>query len=233
MSEPSTDLLSLNIPLVVEVESLAIPFRDFYETRDRLLDEGRTFDVFSLMGIYYHQLHLCCMGNACKAMCSSKLVAAEKYNRRARFVHMGETELKECENMLRIEEMHDDVLKQRTSQEPVKWDDLNDRQQAWFKLNCIVTHTDAPLARVQEAVELLKECGATRNLPPEVSRDFACKIRNAMAGYINGISDEVFRKHIGIVTDYMLRFMPDTERFICQRESLADYSCTSNCYRLQ
>ncbi len=225
--------MSEDVALVIEVESLAVPIRDFYEIRDQLVSENKTFDPFSLMSVPYHQLYLCCIGNAGDARCEPALVAAEKHNRRARFIIMDEDGLLENNGILQQERMVGDVLSRRgKSSQLGRWEDLSDRQQVWFKLNCVVNHTDSPLLRVQEAVNLLKDCGSSHSLPPEVARDFAAKIRNVMHGYLNGITDEMFRKRIATFADHVINFLPDDERKVCQNESLADYSCTSNCYRV-
>lgn len=220
-------------PLVVEVESLAIPIRDFYETRDQLIHEGKTFDWITLMSIPYHQLYLACIGNAGAAMCSVKLVAAEKRNRRSRFMDMDHTEFESCSTLLQAEHMLEDVkIRRAVAKTPSKWGECSERMQAWFKLNCLMNHTDSPLTRVAEAIDLLKEAAMSHDLPQEVAFSFVAKIRAAGAGLQQGITSDQFRDRMGMISEAILHFLPDNERKFCEKEELADYVCTSNCYRV-
>jgi len=230
-----SDPLKIDVPLVVEIESLAIPICDFHETRDRLIAEKKHFDPISLMSVPYGQLYLCCISNAGKAMCNKNFVTNERRNRRARFLSMDEVAIAECTGMLHTERMYDDVKYRRESSftAPSKWDDCSDRQQAWFKLNCVVNHTDQPMGRLADTIDLLKQAAFAHDLPNDVVFSMIARIRAAASALHNGITDPQFRERLIVICNSIYYFLPENERLFVSKEELADYTCTSNCYRTE
>jgi hypothetical protein len=226
--------ITIDPPLIVEIESLALPIHDFYETRNKLIAEGKQFDPISLMSVPYGQLYLCCISNAGTAMCDSALVAAERRNRRTRFLTMDAEQLKECDSLLHTERMLEDVkwCRESNSITPTKWSECNERQQAWFKVNCVINHTDSPMNRLAEAIDLLKQAAFNHDLPNDVVFSLIARIRAAVSALAQGITEQQFRERIIQIADTIYYFLPENERLFCGKEELRDYSCTSNCYRV-
>ncbi len=215
----------------IEVESYRSPRRNFYDLRDNLIDKDEKFDETTLRMLPYHQLHLASIGNAGDAACDPELIQQEKTRRRERFVAMEEEEFKACERYLRTEEMYDDVILAVSSKPAPCWDDLNDRQKAWAKLNCLHNHIDDPHHRMGEAILLLRKCSTT-SLPTDVCLHYMSKLRGLMSVYPGKLGDDFFRSQIEDIRDNVRDFLPDEERIICDREQIADFQCTSDCFRV-
>jgi len=205
--------------------------RDFYDLRSDLIEQNRQFDEVSLRLLPYHQLHLCAIGNAGDAACSLDLIQREKSSRRERFIAMDEAELKTCERYLKAEEMYDDVVLVRGSKLAPHWGELNDRQQAWAKLSCLYNHVDDPQTRMGEALLLLRRCSTT-SLPNDVCLHYIGKLKGLMAVYPGKLPDEFFRAQIEDVRDNIRDFLPDEELGVCDKGQIADYQCTSDCFRV-
>jgi len=215
----------------VDVESYGPSRRDFYDLRSELIEDSKKFDEVSLRRLPYHQLHLTCIGNAGDAACSPELVQQEKARRRERFIAMEEEEFKACERYLRTEEIYDDVVFAISSKLAVRWGDLNDRQKAWAKLNCLHNHIDNPHPRMGEVILLLRKCSTT-SLPTDVCLHYMSKLRGLMSVYPGKLGDEFFRSQIEDIRDNVRDFLPDEERIICDKEQVADFQCTSDCFRV-
>jgi len=216
----------------VDVESYGNARRDFYDLRSDLIEQDKTFDGASLRLLPYHQLHLAAMGNAGDAVCPLILVQQEKARRRERFLAMDEAELKACERYLRAEEMYDDVILVIGSKLAPRWGELSDPQKLWAKLNCLYNHLDDPQQRMGEALLLLRKCSTTSNLPTDVCQHYMGRLRGLMATYPGSLSDDFFRSQIEDIRDNVRDFLPDEERLICDREQVADFQCTSDCFRV-
>ncbi len=221
----------------IEVESHGQSRRDFYDLRDDLIDQDKKFDETSLRLLSYHQLHLAAMGNAGDSACTQRLVQEEKARRRERFLAMDEAELKASERYLRTEEMWDDVILCISSKLAPRWGELTDRQRTWAKLNCLYNHIDNPQARMGEALLLLRLCSFSdtehqASLPTDVCHHYMSKLRGLMTVYPGQLSDDFFRTQIEDIRDNIRDFLPDDERAICDREQIADFQCTSDCFRV-
>jgi hypothetical protein len=215
----------------VEVESYGNTRRDFYDFRDNLIERGKTFDEASLRLLSYHQLYLAAIGNAGAAVCSPQFVQREKARRRERFLAMEPEELKTCERYLRVEEMYDDVIVALGSKLAPRWDGLSDRQKLWAKLNCLYNHLDDPQTRIGEALLLLRKCSTT-SLPTDVCQHYIQRMQGLMATYPGRVTDEFFRTQIEDIRDNIRDFLPDEEQEVCDEQQIADYSCTSDCFRV-
>lgn len=212
--------------------------RDFYDLRGDLIEQNKRFDETSIVLLPYHQLHLACLGNAGEAACSPELVHEEKVRRRGRFLTMEAVEFKVCELQLRAEEMYDDVMLAINSKQTPRWGELTDRQKTWAKLNCLYNHIDDPHTRMSEALELLHLCSFTddvheASLPTDVCHHYSAKLRGLMSVYPEGLpDDDSFRAQIEDIRDNIRDFLPDDERAITDEEQIADYQCTSDCFRV-
>jgi len=221
----------------VDVETYGSSRRDFYDFRSDLIEQDKKFDETSLRLLPYHQLHLASMGNAGDAACPQKLVHEEKARRRERFLAMDETDLKTCERYLRAEEMWDDVILCINSKLAPRWAEFTDRQQAWAKLNCLYNHIDDPQPRMGEALLLLRRCSFSdkdhqASLPTDVCLHYMSKLRGLLSVYPGQMSDDFFRAQIEDIRDNIRDFLPDDERAVCDKEQIADYQCTSDCFRV-
>jgi len=216
----------------VDVESYGNARRDFYDLRSDLIEQDKQFDDTSLPLLPYHQLHLAAMGNAGDAACLPRLIHKEKARRRERFIAMDETELKACERYLRAEEMYDDVVLVIGSKLAPRWGELSDPQKLWAKLNCLYNHLDDPQQRMGEALLLLRKCSTTSYLPTDVCQHYMQKMRGLMATYPGKITDPFFRAQIEDIRDNVRNFLPEAERSICDKEQIADYQCTQDCFRI-
>jgi len=221
----------------IDVETYGSTRRDFYDFRSDLIEQDKKFDEASLRLLPYHQLHLAAMGNAGDAACPQRLVQDEKARRRERFLAMDGAELKACERYLRTEEMYDDVILCISSKLAPRWGELTDRQKAWAKLNCLYNHIDEPQQRMGEALLLLRLCSFSdahhdASLPTDVCHHYMSKLRGLMSVYPGQMSDDFFRTQIEDIRDNIRDFLPDDERAIIDKEQIADYQCTSDCYRV-
>lgn len=215
----------------IEIEHLGSVRRDFYALRDELLAVGRKFDTTTLAVVSYSQLHLCCIGNAGEAACTSKLVADEKTRRRGRFLSMEPEELQAAETYLKVERMHSDVLFALAQRTAPRWDELKYRQRVWLKLACLFNHVDNPQQRLGHAVLLLRK-SSTSDLPTEVAITFMNKLKGLLTCYPGKISDSVFREKISDIAGSLIEFLPVEERKVLEAEQLQDFVCTSDCFRM-
>ncbi len=215
----------------IEVESYRSPRRNFYDLREDLIDKNEKFDERTLRLLPYDQLHLCCMGNAGDAACTSRLVQQEKTFSRERFLSLEEEEFKKCENFLRSEGMYDDVIFAIAARNAPQWDDLNDRQRAWAKLNCLHNHIENSHPRIEDVILLLRKCAIT-SLPDDVCKHYIGKLKGLLTVYPGGITDDYFRTQIDDIRDNIRDFLPDEEQKVCNREQIRDFSCTSDCFRV-
>ena len=215
----------------IDVEAYGSSRRDFYDLRSELIEDSKKFDESVLRLLPYHQLHLTCIGNAGDAACDPELVQREKARRRERFIAMDEDEFRACERYLRAEEMYDDVILAVCSKSAPHWADLNDRQQAWAKLNCLYNHIDDPHPRIGEAILLLRKCSTT-SLPTDVCHHYSGKLRSLISVYPGKLGNDFFRSQIEDIRDNVRDFLPDEERVVCDREQIADFQCTSDCFRV-
>jgi hypothetical protein len=201
----------------IDVESYGAARRDFYDLRSDLIEQDKKFDETSLHLLPYHQLHLAAMGNAGDAVCPIVLVQQEKASRRERFLAMDEAEFKACERYLRADEM---------------WGELSDPQKLWAKLNCLYNHLDDPQQRMGEALLFLRKCATASYLPTDVCQHYMQKVRGLMATYPGKVADTFFRAQIEDIRDNIRNFLPDNERGICDKGQIADFQCTSDCFRI-
>lgn len=215
----------------LEIDSLGAPLRNFEELRDELIAAGRKFDAEALSHLPYEKLALCATGVAGFAMCSQALVREEKQSRRTRFQTMSEAELREVRTLLQIEQMGDDVTRERTRLRAPKWEDLRPRQRVWFKLNCITNHLDGVTDRVREAIALLQHVKEVRDLPDDFVNHQYRKLEVLLQIYPMSLSDAMFRAKIAEIAFEIKKIIPDEEQKQCEAEVLFNYSCTSDCYR--
>ena len=216
----------------VDVESYGSTRRDFYDLRSDLIEQGKKFDETSLRLLPYHQLHLAAMGNAGDAACQVTVVQQEKSRRRERFLAMDAEEFKACERYLRAEEMYDDVILVIGSKLAPRWEELSDSQKLWANLNCLYNHLDDPQQRMGEALLLLRKCSTTSYLPTDVCQHYMGRLRGLMATYPGKVQDDFFRAQIEDIRDNIRDFLSDIERGVCDKEQIADFQCTSDCFRI-
>jgi hypothetical protein len=216
----------------VDVESYGNTRRDFYDLRSDLIEQDKKFDETSLSLLPYHQLHLAAMGNAGAAACQVTVVQQEKARRRERFIAMDETEFKASERYLRAEEMYDDVIRVIGSKLAPRWEELSDPQKLWAKLSCLYNHLDDPQQRMGEALLLLRKCSTISHLPTDVCQHYMGRLRGLMATYPGKVTDAFFRAQIEDTRDNIRDFLTDDERGACDKEQIADYQCSSDCFRI-
>jgi hypothetical protein len=218
--------------LRITVESLGLPQKDFYQVKNELLLVGKKFDKETLPSIPYSQLHLCSLSSANSTICSLRLIQEEKQSRRERFIIMDRDEILQMKNYLIIERMWDDVVQERAYRVLPHWNNMNERQRVWLKLNCVFNHVDDPNQRGGEIISGLIKCGVTRLLPPEVVFSFSTKLKDLLKLYPVKIADNTLRDRISVLSDGILQFLPEEERQLIENEEIQEYSCTSDCYRV-
>jgi hypothetical protein len=216
----------------VDVESYGGARRDFYDLRIDLIEQDKRFDETSLRLLPYHQLHLAAMGNAGDAACQVTVVQQEKARRRERFLAMDAEEFKACERYLRAEEMYEDVILVIGSKLAPRWEELSDPQKLWAKLGCLYNHLDDPQQRMGEALLLLRKCSTTSHLPTDVCQHYLFRLKGLMATYPGQVSDDFFRTQIEDTRDNIRDFLTDDERGVCDNGQIANYQCTSDCFRI-
>lgn len=214
----------------LEIDTLGTPLRKFEELRDELTAAGKKFDEETLTHVPYEQLVLCATGHAGAAMCPIALVQAEKECRRTRFITMTDPEFQQVQNLLRIEQMHEDTKKARRRHGSPSWEDLTPRQRVWFKLNCINNHIDNVTPRMEEAIQLLCLSGQT-DLPSDVATHYVKQLDILRQIYPGKLAERTFRGKIATIAHNILAFLPAEEAKVCEEEVLYNYSCTSDCYR--
>lgn len=215
----------------LEIDSLGAPLRVFEELRDELIAAGKKLDPSTLPHVSYDRLAFCATGIAGKAMCSVALVREEKQSRRERFASMSETELRDSRTLLQIEQMGEDVARERLRVRAPRWEELRPRQQVWFKLNCIMNHLDGVHDRVRETITLLKLVNETHDLPADFSNHQRRKLEVLLQVYPTNLPDSLFRAKIAEIAFEIKKIIPDEEQKQCEAEVLFNYSCTSDCYR--
>jgi|SRR5271157_3407563 len=215
----------------LEIDSLGAPIRVFEELRDELVAAGKKFDAEALSHISYDKLAFCATGLAGKAMCPLALVREEKRQRRDRFFSMSEVELRDARTLIQIEQMGEDIARERLRVRAPKWEILRPRQQVWFKLNCIMNHLDGVTERVREAITLLRLVNETHDLPEDFTKHQRRKLEVLLQVYPLSLPDSMFRAKIAEIALEIKKIMPDEEQKQCEAEVLFNYSCTSDCYR--
>lgn len=214
----------------LEIDSLGAPLRPFEELRDELIAAGKKFDAESLSHIPYEKLVCCATGMAGEAMCPLALVQEEKNLRRDRFMSMSEFELNQVNTLLRIEQMRDDVVRQRAVQGTPKWDELTPRQQVWFKLRCIQNHLDAVSIRMTEVADLFCQCIESRSLPVNFAAHHLRKVQILIHVYPNNMPEKSFREQIADIAKEVKDRLTEPEIAVCEAEVLYNHSCTSDCF---
>lgn len=209
-------------------------YREFDYILRRLLEKGEIFDKETLKLVPYYQLHLCCIGNAGEAVCSSSLVHIEKQTRRDRFLNMEPEEFKAATNFLKLQQMYDDVMYAISYRTAPKWENLTDCQKLWAKLTCLYNHVENPFSRLEEIQSLFSRCEGSSHseLPVEVCKVYAHRLGALNSVYPGGISDGAFRDKIGEIAATIQEFLPDNDVVILEKERLQDFSCTSDCFRV-
>lgn len=215
----------------LETDSLGAPQRSFEELRDELIAAGEKFDAKALSHLPYEQLARCATGMAGDAMCSVTVVREEKKSRRNRFRSMSEAELRDSKILLQIEQMDNDVARERVLSRAPQWETLRPRQQAWFKLNCIMNHLDGVADRIREADAILQRVQETHDLPEDFTAYQRKKLGVLLQIYPLSLSDALFRLKIAEISLEIKKFLPNDEQSVCEAEVLQSYSCSSDCYR--
>jgi hypothetical protein len=217
--------------MILEIDSLGSPLRNFEELRDELVAINKKFDAEALTHIPYEKLAHCATAMAGSAMCPLALVREEKRARRERFLGMSDDDLRDSKILLQIEQMDADVVRDRARNRSPKWEDLHPRQQVWFKLNCIMSHLDNVTVRMAEAVDLLRLVQEKHDLPDDFTIHQRQRLESLMQIYPMRLSDPLFRMKISEIAFEIKKFLPDDEQRVCDAEVLESYSCTSDCYR--
>lgn len=218
----------------IEVESLGN--QDFFEIRDSLIQQGEKFTKSSLALVKYDQLNYCALGVAGVTACSLKEVREEKRRRRARFLTLDESSFQQCEEYLKLHDMYEDVKREQAFLTAPTWNELSYRVRAWAKLTCLANHTDFPLARMNEIVDLLqkstKEEFESNPLPEMVANNYIQRIRTLMSKFPKDKLDPRFREQLSTITEDLTLSFSESDHRVCERDLISDYSCTSDCFRV-
>jgi hypothetical protein len=215
-------------PLKVEIE--AVPASNFQDIQKELVSKGKRFTGQALHQIPYSQLHLCCIGSAGAAACSSDLVNEEKDHRIDRFLSLSPEELAKSERWLRAEGMYGDVISEISSKTVPTWDELTCRQQAVAKLLCIYNHVDNPHSRLMEACLLLRAC-SEGSLTLKVCSTLVIRLLALDRSHPVLIGGSELREGVWKVMETVFDLLSDSERVVFAGEQIRGYSCTSDCFR--
>ena len=215
-------------PLKIEIE--ALPAASFQDVQKDLVSKGKCFTEQVLCRIPYSQLHLCCIGSAGAAACSSDLVAEEKDHRIGRFLSLSPGELAKSERWLRAEGMYGDIISEISSKTVPTWDELTGRQQVVAKLLCIYNHVDNPHSRLMEACLLLRAC-SEGDLTLKVCSALVIRLLALDRSHPVLIGGSELREGVWKAMETVFDLLSDAERVVFAGERIRGYSCTSDCFR--
>jgi len=202
---------------------------NFYDLKERLVREGKTFDREVMKQLEYQDLILCAIGDAGKARCATTTVLEEAAERRSVYNTLSLQRVQELREVLELEGMYEEVLADAVNRSPdlLSYKKLTDTQRLYFKLRCLRNHQDYPHKRVEEALWLVDKIQKL-NPSPEISKWQttleALEIDNAA-----NLGPVHFRKCLQGVRD-LFKLMSLQEVAECEAETLRDYSCTHNCF---
>lgn len=216
--------------LDIDIDPHGMIRQPFAEVRARLLAFGQIFTERDLRLLPYNEISLAAMANAGKTACTLQQVIEEKRRRRYRFLHLSPDELDKAKRYIQVEGMYSDLCAQQQMRVAPRWSTLSARAKLWFKLNCLYTHSDAPEQRLRETYPLVLECEQRGYLKPENAQRIVGTLDSVSWLYPDAMDVEVFHTTLGRLTEEVLGYLDDTDMVNCQRELIADYSCTSNCY---
>lgn len=201
----------------------------FVELRTRLLALDQKFTERELRLLPYSELVNAAIANAGKAACSLDAVLLEKERRRYRFLHLSPDEFPKSKRYLQIEGMYSDVSTCLQMRYAPHWDELSPRVRLWCKLNCLYNHSDNPDQRIRETYPMVLACDQAGLL----RQGFADRMTTDLdrLRWITDASEEdEFRYITCPLAEELIAQLDSEERQICERELVAGYSCTGNCY---
>lgn len=188
-------------------------FRNFFELKDELLTKGETFSESSLKLLAYPDLKRAAIGDAGQAACDLELVENERNFR----LDDAETKLPEvppCKEMAFDLNLRRQI---RNLQAYPSWDSLSDPAKAYFLIRCLRSHTDNPVQRFLQLLEVLPEdspyWSATQDLMKVEGFLSLKQVRDAYRGF-----------------ESLTRGLSDWEHGICLSLTLQGYSCTGGCF---
>jgi len=180
------------------------PYTDFYSVLEELKANGKKFDGKALKRLDISQLDLACIGNAGVCRCSVSLVQKEKTSR--------------------LTFTQSDILNQ-----PPNWNKLSVLSKIWFKLTCLITHTDNPSKRITEVISLFQQANTQHLLSPEVALSLKAEFQAILQR--PKVADATLRSACDLAASVVFKFVPPEEVAICDQKLLSDYSCSSFCFR--
>lgn len=195
-----------------EVQSV---FRNFFELKDELLTKGETFSESSLKLLAYSDLKRAAIGDAGQAACDLELVENER-NIRLDDADTKLPEIPPCKEMAFDLSLRQQI---RSLQAYPSWDSLSNPAKTYFLIRCLRGHTDNPIQRFQQLLEVLPEdspyWAITQDLMKQSEGEFLSlkQVRAAYRGF-----------------EILTRGLSDWERGICLSLTLQGYSCTGGCF---
>lgn len=216
--------------LTIDIDPHGYARVPFIELRTRLLALDKTFSEHELRKLPYNELVLAAIANAGKAACSIDEVVAEKERRRYRFLHMSPDEYPQAKRYLQVEGMYSDLDALLEMRAAPTWDELSPRVRLWCKLNCLYTHCDNPDQRLQDAYPLVLDCDQRGLLRPGFAERLTSDLDRLRWLYGDAFGEDEFHYISGCLAEELLTQLDDSEKRDCERELVADYVCTGNCY---
>ena len=196
-------------------EEVSSVFRNFFELKDELLTKGETFSESSLKLLAYPDLKKAAIGDAGRAACDLELVENER-NLRLDGAEALLPEIPPCKEMAFDLNLR---LQIKNLQAYPSWDSLSAPAKAYFLIRCLRTHTDNPVQRFLQLLEVLPEDSpyrpVTLDLMKQAEREFLPlkRVRDAYRGF-----------------ETLTRGISDWERGICLNLTLQGYACTGGCF---
>lgn len=216
--------------LTIEIDPHGMSRVPFADLRSLLLETRQTFSDRELRLLPYSELILAALANAGASACTIEAVLAHKQARRRRFLSMSPDALAKAQRYLQDEGMYTDIQALVAMRDAPPWDTLTSPVRLWLKLNCLYTHIAEPEQRLRDAISLAAEAESASLLDSSRAYRMIEKLDRLRHFYPSGLSDDTFRTAIGCMSEEMLELLSIEEQEHCQRELVADYSCTGGCY---
>lgn len=200
---------------------------DFYELLEKLKVAGRKFDTKALKQLAYTQLDLAAIGNAGCCKCSPSLVTKEKALRRKAYAVQDENGRAFLERAGMLADALQDASNAK-GHPTIRT--LGVLEHLWYKLTCLATHSDAPSTRLVEVVNLLQLAIDRELLPNQVALSLKAEFQSIILRQ-SKISDELIRGSCDQCAGVVRSFLTPSGVAVCEGRVLADYSCSSFCFR--
>ena len=201
-------------------------FRDFFELKNELLANGKTFTKESLTQLSYSDVLRAAIGDAGRAACDLELVEEER-NARLNSTSNTDDPLLNEDLQLRAQIKKLEALP--------AWGSLSPLAQVYFRIRCLRAHADDPKPRLRLLGKQLYELGMREDKSPDAFMELYCVLSASTLALLDRINkgeiltvQRVREAYRGC--EKIPRLLNAWERGICLNLTIQGYTCTGGCF---